>query len=53
MTTKDKVAMILTRYGYSLDEGMKLYDELWVRSSKLTATTTVWYGWNVETIRNL
>ena len=28
MTTKDKVAMILTKYGYSLDEGMKLYDEL-------------------------
>ena len=28
METKDKVAMILTRYGYSLDEGMTLYDEL-------------------------
>ena len=35
MTTKDKVAMILTRYGYSLDEGMKLYDELTPRLGEI------------------
>lgn len=28
METKDKVAMILTRYGYSLEDGMAMYEEL-------------------------
>lgn len=28
METKDKVAMILTRYGYSLEDGLNMYDEL-------------------------
>ena len=35
MTTKDKVAMILTRHGYSLDEGLKLYDELTPRLGEI------------------
>lgn len=35
METKDKVAMILTRYGYSLEEGMKLYDDLTLRVASI------------------
>lgn len=48
MTQKDKIAMLLAKYGFSLAEGMQMYEDLKASKEKLLVKSTpkriVWYG---------